>query len=89
MFMQSLKRQQNNTKTKKIRINKSILNCFSVVFFLSLEYEQQDKDSLLQWNPNFGAVSTDARKNSTTGSGFHNRVVAAFRRLLGCCFGKT
>ncbi|XP_045172114.2 uncharacterized protein LOC123534105 [Mercenaria mercenaria] len=53
------------------------------------EYEQQDRDSLLQWNPNFGAVTSDSRKNSTNRNGFYNRMVATFRRLLGCCFGKT
>lgn len=51
------------------------------------EYEQQDSDSLLQWNPNFGTVASDTK--TTRRNGYYNRMVATFRRVLGCCFGKT
>lgn len=53
------------------------------------KYENpEEEDSLLEWNPNFGEISTDSRRSSDK-NGSQNRFVLMFRRLMTCCFGKT
>ncbi|KAL4223280.1 hypothetical protein ACF0H5_016752 [Mactra antiquata] len=52
------------------------------------EYEQQDSDTLLQSNTSTGELKKD-RKNLTTRNRFYSRTVTTFRRMVGCCFGKT